>query len=122
MTKANARIINEAAMEALKQVAETYGLQVSEGRGGYDPTGGTFDKKYTFTIPTEDGIPADFRRLASMFGMKPEDYGRTFTTHQGTYSICGISPRSRKYPILATSADNGKTYKFREHVIKPLNS
>ena len=120
MTKANARIINQAAMEALKQVAEKHGLQLSEGRGGYDPSGGTFDKKYTFTIPTEDGIPADFRRLASMFHMEPEDFGRTFITHQGEYAICGIAPRSPKYPILAKCVKSGKTFKFTERVVKTL--
>jgi hypothetical protein len=117
MNPSSCDLISADAKIALEMVAEQFGLQLKRGRGQYDPTNGTFTMKWTFVCETEDGIPADFIGYAHRYGLTAEDFGREFNTHNGTYSICGISPRSRKYPILAKCARTGKTYKFTSSAV-----
>ena len=52
-----------------------------------------------------------FRDNAKLFGFEPDDLGRKFTFRGQSYIICGLKPKSSKYPIVARSG-NGKSYKF----------
>lgn len=52
-----------------------------------------------------------FRDNAKLFGFEPEDLGKKFTFRGQSYTICGLKPKSSKYPVIAQS-DNGKSYKF----------
>ena len=117
MSRENCALISEDAKMALEMVAEQYGLQLKQGRGTYDPPAGTFTMKWTFVCETEGGIPADFIRHAPIYGLTADDFGREFTTYNGTYAICGIKPRSRKYPILGKCIATGKTYKFMQSAV-----
>ncbi|MBN2272139.1 MAG: hypothetical protein JXN61_16110 [Sedimentisphaerales bacterium] len=58
---------------------------------------------------TEEG--ESFRNNAKLFGLEPDDLGKEFTFRGQSYTICGLKPKSRKYPVIARS-DNGKDYKF----------
>lgn len=65
-----------------------------------------------------DGKGVDFMELAfkagcHLFGLTPEDYGKSFHTNGQTFTISGLKPKSRKYPIIATCTGNGKHYKFQ---------
>ena len=56
------------------------------------------------------------------FGLKAEDYGRTFKNWDGdTYSLTGVKSSRPKYPVSATNVRTGKGYKFGEDVIKKLS-
>ena len=112
MTRSAARTIADDAQAALEDVAKRHGLTLKKGGGQYDPIEGTFTPKFTFICATEDGIPSDFSSNAPLYGLTDADYGRIFSTHHGQFTICGIAPRSRKYPILAKCSNSGKTYKF----------
>tara|TARA_R110000824_G_scaffold260899_1_gene449507 strand:- start:433 stop:843 length:411 start_codon:yes stop_codon:yes gene_type:complete len=118
MNRANVNLIADEAGEALKAVAEKYGLILKPGRGAFDPSAGTFTPKFTFICETEDGVPADFARLAPRYDLTVEDYGREFTTYAGTYRLTGINPRRRKYPISGTCVRSGKGYKFPLKAVK----
>ncbi len=52
-----------------------------------------------------------FRNNAKLFGFEPDDLGRKFVFRRQSYTICGLKPKSSKYPVIAQS-DNGKSYKF----------
>jgi len=52
-----------------------------------------------------------FKNSAKLFGLEPDDLGREFVFRGQAYSICGLKPKSRKYPVIARS-DNRKDYKF----------
>lgn len=112
MNKANVERVAESAEAALRIVAKDFGLTLERENGRYDPHAGTFTTKWTFVCSTESGIPTDFSKFAPLYDLTPDDYGRKFNTTTGTYTICGISPRSRKYPILGKCIKTGKTYKF----------
>lgn len=100
-----------AAMEAaLKDVAARYGVTVRYRGGRFTDTMAALKAEFVVEGAEPQGA-ADFRRLADVFGLKPEDLGRTFRSGGQTFTVVGLAPRKSKYPILATNAA-GKTYKF----------
>lgn len=46
-----------------------------------------------------------------IYGFQKEDFGRSFVINKNVYTILGINPRNRKYPIIASN-NNGVNYKF----------
>lgn len=59
-----------------------------------------------------DSKEMDFKKRAKMFGLNPEDFGKSFHFKDRTFTICGLSPRNTgKYPVLAKTP-SGKVYKF----------
>ena len=116
MNRQTIKPIADDAEMALQMVAEQYGLTLKREAGRFSDT--NFTVKFTFVCETEDGIPADFVRLAPLFDLTVEDFGREFTTYNGTYRITGINPRRRKYPISAECIRTGKSYKFQQSAVK----
>jgi hypothetical protein len=57
-----------------------------------------------------------FRSNAKLLGLEPDDLGKEFTFRGQLYTICGLKPKSRKYPVIARS-DNGKDYKFGSRTV-----
>ena len=120
INKYTVQLLAEEATEALLDIAEAHGLTLKQERGSYDPDAGSFTGKWSFVCVSEDGIPSDFARNAALFGLKAEDYGREFSTFGGTFTLCGIKPRNRKYPILGKCVRTGKTYKHMLAVVNQL--
>jgi hypothetical protein len=120
MNRANVRTIAAAAEAALRPIAERFGLTLKREGGSFDPAGGTFTFKAAFGCVTESGIPAGFAREAALFGLTEADYGREFSTHNGTYKIIGIKLRNRKYPILGKCIRTGRTFKFQPTAVSKL--
>ena len=52
----------------------------------------------------------EFEAYARLFGLKPEDWGRTFEVGDVAYKIVGLRLKARKAPIIVERADNGKLY------------
>jgi hypothetical protein len=114
------RTINAEALPALEEIAKQFGLTLKQEGGRFDPTAGTFTMKVTFVCQTADGIPADWSRYAPTFGLAVEDFGKTFRDFSGKpFTVCGIKPRSSKYPVLAKNGA-GKVYKFPATQVKAM--
>jgi hypothetical protein len=88
------RTVIEAALQG---VAKEYGLDITVGHGTYGESTGSL--KVEMVVPTADGIPADFRKYCSVYGLKPEQFGMVFTYEGKQYKLTGISV-GRVYPIL----------------------
>ncbi len=113
-TKQNLRELRDGLDAALKQLGEKFGVSLKLGTGRFSPTNCTF--KLEAAVIAEDGQVVtkesqDFTRLAKVYGLSPEDLGRTFKTGGKSFTIVGLNSKRPKYPINAKSAD-GKTYKF----------
>jgi len=109
----NIRQINSELEAALKQVAEKYGLEVKLGNTRF--TGDNFTTKVQVATVGEGGITmskeaTDFNRYKTILGINME-LGQEFQRSGKTFTIVGLKPRSKKYPILAKCSD-GKTYKL----------
>ena len=106
--------------EALKEVADKFGISMSLGNGVYGGLEGHF--KLLLRTTGENGETKeseDFKRYASSYGLKPEWFGKTFT-HQGeTYTIGAILPKKRKMPIGILTSD-GKQRIMGETTVRQL--
>lgn len=49
---------------------------------------------------------------APRFGLKVEDFGRTFPFRGRKYQVIGINPGAPTYPIEAKRLPDGKTFRF----------
>ncbi|MAG24150.1 hypothetical protein CMI47_01095 [Candidatus Pacearchaeota archaeon] len=108
------------AEEALQAVAANHGLTLTKAGGRFSDT--TFTPKFTFTLTTESGEPADFASHAKLIGLPPDCWGQTFTGARGTqYTITGIKLSRPKYPVSGTGPKGG-SYKFTtDNVLKGLD-
>jgi hypothetical protein len=118
---------------AFATVKAKHGVVLSLGAISYDPTAGRATGRLTM-IATGDpnvGDPevaalakakAEFKIYADSFGLKPEQFGAIFKYGHTTYKLVGLKPRRPQYPILATSAADGRTYKLPEAAIVSLQS
>ena len=93
---------------ALKAVAERYGVTMKLGMGHYGGLSGDYKLELTTTGKGgETAASRDFKRYAEAYGMSPEWFGQTFQSNGETYMIDAIHPRKRKQPIGITKVSNG---------------
>ena len=114
MNRNNAKDISAEVMKALGKLEKKLGVSFSRGNGKFDDN--MFSMKITATANASDGSSqskeeVDFVSSAFRFGLKKEDLGKTFTANGMSFKICGLKPKSRKYPVLAKNM-MGKVYKF----------
>jgi len=121
--RAAVKATRDALQGALGALAEQMGCEIKVGSATFDRSGANCTFKVECAVIGQDGVAetreiADFRGLAPMYGLKPDDLGRTFTNAGEQYRICGIKAKSRKYPILAERERDGKVFKFPADTVK----
>jgi hypothetical protein len=110
------RLIEECDT-VLTQALAPYGLNVSRGRSTYDRE--RFTLKMEITAAGADVAKTEFERYAQLLGVKPEDYGREFTSNGERYRLIGLNLNRPKFPFSAERiSGRGGKYKFPEPVIK----
>jgi hypothetical protein len=62
-----------------------------------------------------------FKKFAVVYGLKEEDFGKSFKSNGHTYKICGLKTKSGKYPVIA-ERDNGRRFKFGAEYVKLMLS
>ncbi len=65
----------------------------------------------------ESRIARDFKNNAGLYGLEPDDLGKTFEQNGETFTIKGLKTRNRKFPIIAEN-NKGQSYKFGEQMVK----
>lgn len=113
--RAACKTVEKAALEALQKVAADLGLTVRWEGGRFQSTDLTAKFKFsalTVSTGTGSGIPADFARLASQFGLKPEHFGADVVLNGTTYKITGLNARRGKFPVLVERVKDGKAFKL----------
>ncbi len=103
---------------ALVGVAKKYGLTITAGNGSYDDTSVTF--KVQLVLDGVDKGKEEFDRVAFLFDLKPEDYGREITSRGRKYKLVGLKPNRPKYPVIGER--DGKRYKLTDAPIKFLKN
>lgn len=120
--RTNIQALRPPIEDALKNLATKYGISVKLGNASFSPSSVTF--KLELATISADGLVCskevqDFKNYASMFGLKPDDLGKTFKDINGeVYTIVGAKLHSQKYPILVESASSGKRFKFPERRVQ----
>lgn len=110
MDRKKTQEIAAASEEALRAVAEKFGVTVSYKSGNFSPN--TAALRFEFTDEGADNREAEsFRHNAAYYGMTPEDLGAKFRLGRNEYTITGFNARARKMPVQATRTD-GRRFKF----------
>jgi hypothetical protein len=119
--KASAGIVAERVTAALQTLAQDLGLVIKRGGGTFGD--GTFTMKLEISVVGEDGKVASraaetFKQLASLYGFKPDDLGKTFRSGGKEYTIAGLVTRKRMRPLIASCG--GKEYCFAVEDVRRL--
>jgi len=109
--------LRKEMLEACRNVAERHGLAVEGGDISDVNLRRGFDIQFRVGIPLEDGAlfepeKAMFEVMADMYGLKPSDFGRTFSTGRETFRITAIHPNRPKYPISVERIPDKRGFKF----------
>jgi len=114
LNKPTVKYIRERLRTAVKPLAEEFGVTIDLGSCTFSTSNCRFQLKLALLDSKGKPITEEvdsFRNNAKLFGFDPDDLGKKFTLQGQSYTICGLKPKSRKYPVIARS-DNGKNYKF----------
>src|SRR5271157_1557244 len=116
---------------AIKQVAAKHGIVIRLKTLRYDSVKANGNVEFIATGGANNADPqaaqlaiykADFQRYASVFGLKPEQWGATIKSGAESYKLVGLKPKAPKRPVLAQSMRDGKIYILTESAIAPLQS
>jgi hypothetical protein len=117
MDRETVKTIAAKVEDAVRAIGEEHGVQIKYKGGNYTESSAVL-KLEVAEIRGGEAVTReaeDFRRYASLFGLRPEDLGREFKDWSGdAYKVVGAKPNSRKYPILVKNLTSGKTFKFPE--------
>lgn len=109
INRSTCRMIDDAIGQALKSVETKFGVKIQVGGGTFNDT--EFSTKLRISLGDVDVAKKDWERYCRSFGLKPEQFGSTFESNGTTYTVCGIKPRAKRFPVIGVNA-NGTRYKF----------
>lgn len=115
--KTNLKEIREDFQCVVKDIEEKYGIIITMGNISYSAL--EFTTKLTVTSNetiSEDFERKEFEKYCSAYGLKKEDYGRTFRNGGKEYKLIGFELSRPKYCIKVRGED-GKVGFFTEYAI-----
>lgn len=115
--RANVRQVIAECEEAVRAVAEKYGLTLErQGRTFYRDHLPVKFQLHAHQTDAEgnkvDPRAKDFARYARYAGLPEDAFGQEFTNAGRTYRITGWNTRAKRYPVMGEDVRTGKTYKF----------
>jgi len=118
LTRADVRMLRERLNKLLAEFGDDCEAQVV-GNASFSLNNATFKVEIA---PLVDGKAItqeeeDFKRYATSYGLKPEDFNREFQWAGESCVLIGCKPRSTKFPLLVKKA-NGKIYKFPASTVR----
>lgn len=122
MDRNKCRLIEEAALEAMKVLLEDkFGVKVAYKGGRFDE--GMAQLRFEFAEVKGDGSVAtqyaeDYKRMASLYGLPADGMGKEFVFRGKSYKVVGLKPRS-KYSIVGERQSDGKQFKFEPRTAFP---
>jgi hypothetical protein len=113
--KGNIADLRREIEAALSDALSKFGLKAKLGSLKCESTQFTG----AITVSTPDNAGKQFAENAILWGLKPEWFGQSFEYEGEMYTITGINPRRRAYPVIAKSKP-GPTSCFRAETIRGL--
>jgi len=100
---------------ALEPLCEKYDCHVKLGNITYDDY--DLKIKVEFEKNGEDSQQKIFTEVCGLYGLKPDDYGKTFVHFEGLgklekqYQLLGINVSAPKYPIIVKDLESDQMYR-----------
>lgn len=125
MERQKLQIIINDMEAALKAVGEKHKVVIKSGGGTYGE--GHAIAKFKIDTIAEDGTveskeTSDFKKYATIYGLKPEQLGATFVSRGREFELTGLAMRRRKFPIMARDVQTNKTLLFPTTVVAIINA
>ena len=119
--KVNLKLLRKDIDAVLKVVADKHSIQLTAGNASFQERTATM--KLEMAIIDESGkaiskYAEEFKALAEMYEMKPEDLGKTLTVQGRVFKITGLNRKNHAYPILVDEISNGKSFKLAVEQVK----
>lgn len=120
VNKTNLKILRDDINAALAEVARKHDIEIHAGNASYTNNNATFK----LLIATKDVTGAVLTPEVEAFNEYKNLYDFNFGlndkfNYQGErFEVVGYAAKSHKYPILAKSYKNGKTYKLTIKAVK----
>lgn len=119
ITKELLREMRDDIDRALEEIGRQYGVVFKAGNARFTSSVATF-KLEAATIDAEGSVVTkeadDFKMMAVMYGLKPEDLGREFWIGSRKYKLVGLKRSARAYPILAER--DGQRFKLPAEAVR----
>jgi len=118
--RATCGIVAKRVQDALATLATELGVVINVRGGSYTP--GQYTCKLEIATVSDDGTVKTraaeaFTTLARLYGMSPDDLGKTFRMNGEPYTITGLATRRSKRPVIAKNG-KGKEYVFAVEDVK----
>jgi len=115
MDKALVKQIADRIEQVLTEtIGKEFGVTVEIRGGTFDPSG-AFSPRLTLKQPDADR--AVFAKLAPMFGLKVEDFGREVRLNGRVFTLVALAPGAPTFPAIVRD-DAGKEYGYRLEPVK----
>ena len=116
------KVVRPGLEKALAAVAAEWGVKIEVGSCRFDTNNVTFQVKLSTVgsdLAAEERNTKTWALMAGIFGLPTDGLGRTFATGGRRYTITGLSPQRRSYPVDA-KRDDGKVFKFPSETVAGL--
>jgi hypothetical protein len=128
INKATLRTFREEFEKAVAAFSKKQGIVIKLGGIRFNETSFT-GKLEVILADTSSGMSAEEAMGRNsldlegvFFGLKPEDYGRTWKSWDGaTYRLVGVKSSRPKYPISGVNVITGRSFKFGTDIIDKLS-
>jgi hypothetical protein len=109
------RMLRNEIQKALNKVASTHGVSVRLGSGSYTEQNVRFALEVA-TIGQDGEVnnreASDFKSMAHLYGLKPNDLGKTVELRGTKFEIVGLRTKSYRFPIMGKRLYDGKIFKL----------
>lgn len=128
ITKDLLRALREDINAALTTVGKKHGVNLAAANASFTSDSATFKLQVAWVGKGKGGkvqsteertiaqAEKDWEQQAKLWGFNPKMLGKTIKSNGKTYTIKGLMPRRRAYPILAQGTD-GKLTLFKTSVL-----
>lgn len=120
MNKEKVLSLRQQLEAALQPFAKENNLAIKFGTARFGSTAVTFKVDVAEISASGDVMSKEvdaFKKNAMLYGLKPEDLGRTFSSNGRTYRIKGLMTRSHRYPILCEDLNKKTMIKFPSETV-----
>ncbi len=119
------RVIRDAINKRLEGIEKEIGCKLRQGNATYTPSSVKIALEISEvaadgTVQTKE--MESFKALATLYGLKPEDLGRTFTSNGRTFKLVGLKSRASRLPFLGEEVGTGRVFKFTEATMNQLKA
>ena len=104
--------VGDAAMAALKTVAEEHGLLINKERGSRSRDGASYNFKVCFKTVGEGGAPSDFATSACFYGLPEDCWHAELDMREGRCRIIGFNHKARKFKVMTEKVDGSRGYSY----------